>query len=91
VLQIIGWFAAGILLGTMLRGRARLIGAAARASELCILFLLFVLGLSIGGNQAVITSLPEIGAKSAALCLGGLLGSVAVCVLLERFLARSSR
>jgi uncharacterized membrane protein YbjE (DUF340 family) len=86
VLQIIGCFAAGIFIGILLRGRTRLIRAASHASDYCVFFLLFVLGLSIGKNDAVIRSLSELGAKAAVLSLGAVLGSVGLCVLLQKFL-----
>ena len=89
--QIIGFFASGILVGILLRGRGRLVRGASHASDLCVFFLLFVLGLSIGKNEAVMRALPEMGLKAAALALGAVLGSVGLCVLLQRVLPGGAR
>jgi uncharacterized membrane protein YbjE (DUF340 family) len=91
MLYIIGCFAAGIFIGILLRERARLIRTASHASDVCVFFLLFVLGLAIGKNESVIRSLPEMGAKAAVLSLGAVLGSVALCALLQRLLSGKSR
>jgi uncharacterized membrane protein YbjE (DUF340 family) len=89
MLHIIGCFAAGIFIGILLRERARLIRTASHASDICVFFLLFVLGLAIGKNEAVMRSLPEMGAKAAVLSLGAVLGSVVLCALLQLLSGRS--
>jgi uncharacterized membrane protein YbjE (DUF340 family) len=91
MLQIIGCFAAGIVIGLLLRGRGRLIRVASHASDLCVFFMLFVLGLAIGKNETVIRSLPGMGFKAAVLSVGAVLGSVGLCILLQKFLSSRTR
>jgi uncharacterized membrane protein YbjE (DUF340 family) len=91
MLQIVGFFAAGILVGLLLRGRARLVRAASHASDLCVFFLLFILGLSIGKNDAVIRALPQMGGKAAVLSIGAVAGSVMLCVVLQKLFVGRSR
>lgn len=51
-----------------------------------VLFLLFSLGVEIGGSDAVFDSLPALGWQAAALALAGMAGSVCVVAPLGKFL-----
>lgn len=76
-------FAAGILLGRLLRARTSLIRLADQLAMMSILFLLFVLGLSVGLNREALTHFGTLGLQAAVLTLGAILGSVAAVQLLN--------
>ncbi|MFB3816287.1 MAG: LysO family transporter [Candidatus Methylomirabilales bacterium] len=73
---ILLFLAAGILAGFLLRGHAGLLGAADRLSALSVCLLVFLLGLAVGSNAAVIRNLGPLGLRAAVLSLAGVLGSV---------------
>ncbi|MFP4516823.1 MAG: LysO family transporter [Desulfovibrionales bacterium] len=83
--MIVGLFAAGILLGIVFRHRLRLIRTASHASDVCVFFLLFILGVSIGRNETVIRNLASMGVAAALLTIGAVLGSLGLCYLIHRF------
>lgn len=53
-----------------------------------IIFLLFLLGIQIGANDALFARLPEIGATAACLTLACMAGSIIVVRLVAGWLAR---
>lgn len=80
---------AGVLLGFVLRSRPF------RYIQQLITFLiwalLFMLGIEVGGNRAVVESLPELGLTSAAIALAAILGSILFSWGLWRLLNRGAR
>jgi hypothetical protein len=70
----------GIAAGFILRNKKKPPLIAGKISTLSIFILLFLLGLSIGKNSEVLGNLSAVGAQSAVLAAGGMLGS-AVCSL----------
>jgi hypothetical protein len=86
---ILLFLAAGILVGLLLRGRARLLAAADRLSALSVCLLVFLLGLAVGGNEAVVRNLGPLGLRAAVLSLAGVLGSVLAARLVFRLRAHA--
>lgn len=71
---VIGIMFLGIGLGLALR-RYRM-GWLSRVITLFIWALLFLLGVSVGGNSAIIEALPTIGMDALLITTGAVLGSV---------------
>ncbi|MGC8879193.1 MAG: LysO family transporter [Anaerolineae bacterium] len=80
---IVLFFAIGILLGRLLRAHSSLIRLADQLAMVSILFLLFVLGLSVGLNQEALAHFGTLGLQAAILTSGAVIGSVAAVQLLS--------
>ncbi|MFT4300314.1 MAG: LysO family transporter [Desulfovibrio sp.] len=78
----IGLMFMGIAVGFLLRGKP-LAAMLARCISPTIILLLFALGISVGGNSALMAALPELGGTAIVLTLAGIAGSF-VCVLCIR-------
>lgn len=73
-----------MLLGYLLR--ARNLAWIHSLITLLIWVLLFILGIEVGGNERIITSLHTLGLEAIILTLGGTLGSVLAAWCLWRIL-----
>ncbi|MGL6071483.1 LysO family transporter [Craterilacuibacter sp.] len=75
MLSVIACLLAGVVAGHLLRDwrHVRHIG---RLISLAIFLLLFLLGLSVGGNEAILANLSTIGVKGVAISLASTMGSV---------------
>ena len=82
--------AAGTLLGYLLRYRTRLFHLAGHVSSVSVLDLLFLLGLSVGANEAITGNMVEVGLQALLLSLAGIGGSVLLAWTLYRLVFRSS-
>lgn len=79
----IGLMLVGMGLGFLLRGRTWL-GALTRCVPPTIMLLLFSLGVAVGGNEALMRDLPELGGTALVLTLAGVVGSLACVALIRR-------
>lgn len=68
--------ALGMLVGYFLRGKHKAISGIEKAILWSIFLLLFFLGLSIGGNELIMASLPKLGLNALIITLGGVAGSL---------------
>ncbi len=68
-------FAAGLFLGHLLRGRP-VVRLADKLTVWCIYLLLLVMGLSIGGNQHVLSQIGTLGVQAGLLAAGAVAGSL---------------
>ena len=66
----------GIVFGYFIRNKSKFIKTNDKLIMWAIYLLLFVLGVTIGANQIIMTNLPTLGLKALAITLGGVLGSV---------------
>ena len=80
---------AGMLAGYVLR-RKRL-AMIQPAITVLIWALLYLLGVEVGGNEAIINSLHTLGMEAAVMTIGGTLGSVTAALLLWKALARGRK
>lgn len=80
---------AGMLVGYVLR-RKRL-AMIQPAITVLIWALLYLLGVEVGGNEAIINSLHTLGMEAAVMTIGGTLGSVTAALLLWKALARGRK
>lgn len=83
-------FAAGLVIGHLLRGR-RVIRWADRLTEWCIYLLLVVMGISVGSNQDVLGRLDTLGLQAAVLAVGAIGGSFLMVKLVSLALRRDRR
>lgn len=67
----------GTGVGYGLRGRRRMLVGAERATTAAVFALLFLLGVSVGGNAQVMGALGALGAQALGLSLAGMTGSIA--------------
>ena len=79
----------GMLAGYLLRNRN--LSLVPRLVTVAIWALLFLLGMSVGGNRAILDNLHTLGLEALALTAGGVLGSVALAWVVYRvfFVKRS--
>jgi uncharacterized membrane protein YbjE (DUF340 family) len=76
MLEILVIMALGMLVGYFLRGKEKVISGVEKAILWSIFLLLFFLGLSIGGNELIMASLPKLGLNALIITLGGVAGSL---------------
>lgn len=65
-----------MLAGYFLRGRNRIIKFTDKVTTVAICLLLFLLGLSVGGNEKIINSIAKLGIQAFVLTAGAVSGSV---------------
>ncbi len=85
-MQVLLFLATGLLVGYLLQSRRKLLEALSVATTWSLFLLIFLLGISVGANEAVLKSLGRLGAQALILSAGGIVGSVAVACLVARAL-----
>lgn len=85
----LGILIGGMIAGRLLRGQGWL-AATRRGVFPAVLLLLFLLGVAVGGNAALVRELPRLGGGALLLMLGGVGGSVFCVCLLRPLFARQS-
>jgi uncharacterized membrane protein YbjE (DUF340 family) len=75
----------GALIGWPLRRWSRLLRANHHATNGAIYLLIFFLGLSVGGNETIMTALLHLGGRAAWLSLGAILGSLLLSQIVYYF------
>lgn len=86
---VIGLMLAGMLAGYVLRSKR--LALIQPAITVLIWALLYLLGVEVGGNEAIINSLHTLGMEAAVMTIGGTLGSVTAALLLWKALARGRK
>lgn len=86
---ILGFLAAGMVLGYAYRRHTSLITTADKAMTWAVYLLLFLLGVSVGANDTVMSQLGQLGWQAAWLTVGSVAGSVFVAALVYRFFFQS--
>lgn len=82
--------ALGTCCGWLLRQRRRWLLWADRATGASVYLLLFVLGMSVGMNTAVVDALPALGMQAFWLSVSGVAGSLLFALLLNRWIFREA-
>ena len=78
----------GIAVGFLLR-HLPLTLVLTRGVTPAIMLLLFALGVSVGGNEALMRALPRLGGTALTLTAASMVGSVACVLVIRRFFPRS--
>lgn len=76
----------GIGFGYLVRRRERVVVASGRIMGWSVYLLLFLLGVSVGGNEVLLRSLPELGKQALLLSLAAVAGSIVGLGLLANWL-----
>lgn len=88
---VIGIMFGGIALGYLLR-KIELLQRIGKPISYTILLLLFLLGISVGGNEAIVDNLATLGGQAFLIALAGTVGSVlAAWGVYELFFKERSR
>ena len=66
----------GMVLGYFLRNRSKFIHISNKLGIIIIYLLLFVLGISVGLNETIISKIDTIGLKALIITIGALMGSL---------------
>lgn len=86
----IGCIAVGVPAGYLLRTRPAVVGAVDRLTTWSIYTLLFLLGLSLGSDDALVAKAGDIGLRAVVISMASLAGSVAAGWLLQHVLLRGA-
>ena len=81
---VIGIMLSGILAGYLLRSRKEM-RFTGRLISYTIFLLLFLLGISVGNNEAIVNNLPEIGGKAFLIAVSATLGSLICAWVVYRY------
>ncbi|HSV75680.1 MAG TPA: LysO family transporter [Bacteroidales bacterium] len=76
MLEILFVMAAGFVAGLLLRKKRQAVLLADKFMFLSICLLLFVLGITIGGDPVILANFPEFGLNAILITIGGVVGSV---------------
>ena len=83
-MQVLLFLAGGLFVGYLLRSRKNVLAVAGKATTWSLYLLIFLLGISVGTNDAVIRALGRLGMQALVLSMGGIVGSVLVGCLVSR-------
>jgi len=72
---------AGVILGYLIRNAKSLVKYIDISVNLAIYLLLFLLGVSVGGNRTIMSNLGGLGLKALMLAIGAVAGSVGLSYL----------
>ncbi|MDR3045896.1 MAG: LysO family transporter [Desulfovibrio sp.] len=86
----IGCIAVGVPAGYLLRTRPAVVGAVDRLTTWSIYALLFLLGLALGSDDALVAKAGDIGLRAVVISMASLAGSVAAGWLLQHVLLRGA-
>lgn len=81
---VIGIMFGGIILGYLFRERT-IVQKLGKPIHYTIYLLLFMLGISVGGNNEIIRNLPSLGGQALLLAFAGTFGSVVAAWIIYRF------
>ncbi len=83
-MQVLLFLAAGVFAGYLLRSKKNVLGTAGNATTWSLYLLIFLLGISVGTNDAVVRALGRLGVQALILSAGGIVGSVLVGCFVSR-------
>ena len=83
-MQVLLFLAAGVFAGYLLRFKKNVMATAGTATTWSLYLLIFLLGISVGTNDAVVRALGRLGMQALVLSAGGIAGSVLVGCLVSR-------
>ena len=75
----------GMILGYFLKEKKKFLQLSEKLTTAIIFVLLFMLGIGVGLNDKVISSIDTIGWQAAAITLGAIFGSLILALLTYKF------
>lgn len=82
---------AGIVFGYLIQSRERLVMLFNKSTLGVIFLLLFFMGVSVGGNNEVMSNLDTIGLRGLQLAVATILGSVILAWVVYKFVLKNSK
>jgi uncharacterized membrane protein YbjE (DUF340 family) len=89
-MQVLLFLAVGTVVGYLVRSRKGILATASKATTWSLYILIFLLGVSVGANEAVVRALGRLGVQALILCAGAVGGSVLVSCLVSRVFFRAA-
>lgn len=86
----IACIAVGIPVGYVLRNKPVVVHLTDKITAWSIYALLFLLGLSLGANDELVSRMADLGVRAVVISLCSLMGSVAAAWVLQRLLPRNA-
>ncbi len=86
MVAILLFLLAGIVGGYLIRHRHRILNILQKMIIWSIFLLLFSLGISVGNDPMIISSLPHLGLSALFLTLAGVAGSIILAYALWKFI-----
>lgn len=74
----------GMLCGYLLRENKKVLQISDKLTSIAIYMLLFVLGIGVGLNEKIVSSINTIGLQALAITLGALLGSLLLALIVYK-------
>lgn len=87
---VILFLISGILIGSLLQKKERLLKITDRLSTWFIYVFLFLLGISVGGNEEIIDNFGKLGIQAIILTVGAISGSVLASYFIYKRFFRES-
>jgi uncharacterized membrane protein YbjE (DUF340 family) len=75
----------GIVLGFAIQNKSKIVKSIGPIINIAIYVLLFLLGISVGVNETIISNLDTLGAQALLLTFGGVMGSVVLAFFTYKF------
>jgi uncharacterized membrane protein YbjE (DUF340 family) len=75
----------GIVLGFAIQNKSKIVKSIDPMINIAIYVLLFLLGISVGVNETIISNLDTLGAQALLLTFGGVMGSVVLAFFTYKF------
>jgi len=75
----------GIISGYILKNRTNIIKISDKLLTWSIYLLLFLLGISVGSNQKIISNFDKIGFQAIILSIAGVIGSIVIAFFVYKF------
>jgi uncharacterized membrane protein YbjE (DUF340 family) len=81
----------GIFIGFTIQDKTKIVKAIDPMISMAIYALLFLLGISVGTNEIIISNLDILGAQALLLTLGGVMGSVVLAFFTYKFFFKTKK
>jgi len=81
----------GIIIGFTIQDKTKIVKAIDPMISMAIYALLFLLGISVGTNEIIISNLDTLGAQALLLTLGGVMGSVVLAFFTYKFFFKTKK
>lgn len=81
----------GIVLGFAIQNKSKIVKSIDPMINIAIYVLLFLLGISVGVNETIISNLDTLGAQALLLTFGGVMGSVVLAFFTYKFFFKTKK
>ncbi|OPX28519.1 MAG: hypothetical protein B1H06_03125 [Candidatus Cloacimonas sp. 4484_143] len=85
MIVVLLFLTAGIISGYFLKDHTNIIKISDKLLSWSIYLLLFLLGISVGSNQEIISNFDKIGFQAIILSIAGVIGSIVIAFFVYKF------